>query len=265
MKKSYYLLFLLLIVNLFSCQTNKEVNTKDLENKILKQVPGLTKIDSIKKTDIAQLYEVVIGRKILYVTGDAKYIILGNIVELENKNNITEKRTEELNIVDISKIPLELAVKVVNDDGKGKIFVFTDPNCPYCQMFEQKIVSKLKNVTIYNFLLALPSHPQSALDIKKIWCASNQAAVWTAWMERKVTLPKDTSCDTTALEKVKDLANNDINIEGTPTVIFENGHIMQGMMAPEDLNKQIEEIHDQVSNNSTDHHEQVSPTNPTVK
>jgi len=244
MKKTSLIMALVLMAGLFGCQKDE---SKEIQAKLLKQIPGVTKIDSVKKTDINGLYEVAIGRKIFYATDDAKYVIFGNVIELSTKTNVTEKRMEDLSVVDFNKLPLDLAVKEVIGNGTARLVVFTDPNCPYCQMFEQKIASQLQDVTIYNFILALPSHPQSAIDIKKIWCSKDKGAVWVAWMRSKVALPADASCDTKALDKVMELANNEVKIEGTPTIILEDGHILQGAMPPEQLNQKLKEVHEKVS------------------
>lgn len=244
MKKTSIIMSLVLMMGLFACQKDE---SKELKARLLKEIPGITKIDSVKKTDINGLYEVAVGRKIFYVTDGGKYVIFGNVIELATKTNITEKRMEDLSVVDFSKLPLDLAVKVVIGDGSAKLVVFTDPNCPYCQMFEQKIASQLQNVTIYSFMIPLPSHPQSATDVKKIWCAKDRAAVWVAWMRSKVALPADMSCDTKPLDQVLELANNVVKIEGTPTIILEDGHMLQGGMAPEQLNQKLKEVHEKLT------------------
>ena len=45
-------------------------------------------------------------------------------------------------------LPKELAIKIVKGDGKRVIAVFADPNCHYCQQFEDGL-RQVDNITIY--------------------------------------------------------------------------------------------------------------------
>lgn len=47
-------------------------------------------------------------------------------------------------------LPKELAIKIVKGDGKRVIAVFADPNCHYCQQFEDGL-RQVDNITIYVF------------------------------------------------------------------------------------------------------------------
>ena len=217
------------------------VSAEQLKLNLVKQVPGLTTIDQINPTKISGLYEVVVGRKIFYVSTDGKFAVFGNVVELDTKQSVTEQRMQELAKVDFSKIPLDLAVKQVIGDGSRKIAVFTDPDCPYCKMFEKQVVPLLKNVTVYSFLFPLPIHPNAANDSKKIWCSKDRTATFAAWMGKDVALPSNTSCDTSALDKVMKIGTDLIGVDGTPTIILENGQIIPGMLPADQLNAKLDE------------------------
>lgn len=218
------------------------VTPDQIKADLVKQVPGLEKVDQVNKTDISGLYEVVVGRKIFYVSTDGKYALFGNLVDLSTKQSITEKRTQELSKVDFSKLPLDLAIKQVNGDGSRKIAVFTDPDCQYCKMFEKQVVPNLKDVTVYSFIFPLPIHPNAANDAKKIWCSKDRATTWANWMQKDTPLPTDMSCDTSALDKVMAIGKDVVGVEGTPTIIFEDGELMPGMLPADQLNAKLDQL-----------------------
>lgn len=222
--------------------SSASVSPDKLKANLVKQIPGLPKIDQISPTKINGLYEVVVGRKLFYVSTDGKYAIFGNMVDLNTQQNLTEKRTEELSQIDFNKLPLDLAIKQVIGDGSRKIAVFTDPDCPYCKMFEKQVVNKLNNVTVYSFLFPLPSHPNAADHAKQIWCSKDRTAVWTAWMQKDVALPTDKSCDTSALDQVKKIGTDLVQLEATPTIILENGDILLGGYGADQLNPKLDAI-----------------------
>ncbi len=238
------LLGLLASIALVACNNSSNAATTvtpdQIKADLVKQVPGLTQIDQVNPTKIAGLYEVVVGRKIFYVSTDGKYAMFGNMVDLATKQSITDQRMQSLSKVDFSKLPLDLAIKQVNGDGSHKIAVFTDPDCPYCKMFEKQVVPQLKNVTIYSFIFPLPIHPNAANDAKKIWCSKDRAATWAAWMQKDTALPTDTSCDTSGLDTIMKIGTETVQVDGTPTLILETGEMIPGMLPADQLNAKLD-------------------------
>lgn len=227
------LLTIILALTLVAC--SKVKNQEEIKADLIKQVPGLSKIDSVNKSPINNMYEVVIGRRLFYVTTDGKYIIFGNLIDPINKKNITEERMMQLSKIDFSKLPLELAIKEVNGNGKRILAVFSDPECPYCQMLEKQIIPKLKDTTIYVFLFPLPSHPKGKSDSNKIWCSNKKVDVWVNWMRNQLPIMGDENCDLSGLDKIYKIGEEVVQIEGTPTLILENGQILPSPLPPEQL------------------------------
>lgn len=73
------------------------------------------------------LYEVVVvfpeEKKILYLTKDLKYLILGTVYDQEVVN-VTQKRYLEVNKLDFQRLPLELALVQKEGNGTKKLAVF---------------------------------------------------------------------------------------------------------------------------------------------
>lgn len=230
MKKLFTIIIALMLV---AC--SKVKNQEEIKNDLIKQVPGLTKIDAINKSPVNNMYEVVIGRRLFYVTTDGKYIIFGNLIDPINKKNLTEERVMQLSKIDFSKLPLDLAIKEVNGNGKRILVVFSDPECPYCQMLEKQIVPKLKDTTIYVFLFPLPSHPKAKSYSNKIWCSNKKVDVWVNWMRNQLPIMGDENCDLSGLDKISKIGEELVQIEGTPTLILENGQILPSPLPPEQL------------------------------
>lgn len=233
-------------LSLFACNNNSSNNNgskspEQLKAEITKEIPGITKIDAINKSPVDGVYEVVVGRKVFYATADGKYLFFGNLVDPINKKSITEERTQELSKIDPKQLPLDLAIKEVNGNGKRVLYVFSDPECPYCQMFEKQIAPMLTDTTIYTYLFPLPMHQQAKPDSQKIWCSQDRTKVWIDWMRNKIPLPSNSSCDTSALDKIAKIGTDIVQIEGTPTLILSNGQILPGVVAPDQLLKQMDE------------------------
>ena len=114
-------------------------------------------------------YEVYAGGRLFYTDEDVNYFFLGNIVEAKSMSNITAQRLQKLSAIKFESLPLDFAIKTVKGNGKRKVAVFSDPDCPYCKRLEKDLVN-VTDVTIYTFLYPIPSlHPDAARKSKAIW------------------------------------------------------------------------------------------------
>ena len=118
------------------------------------------KIVSITKSPYAGLYQVVTnGYNIFYTDENGEIGFFGNVVDLKNKQNLTQQEKDKITRVDFSKLPLDKAIVRVKGNGSRKLALFSDPECPYCQGLEKQLEG-VNNVTIYTFLLPLSDlHP----------------------------------------------------------------------------------------------------------
>lgn len=225
---------------LFGCTKNK--TPEQIKADLQKQIPGLPADVIIGQSPVKGMFEVVVGRKVFYVTDDGKYLMFGNLIEVANKKNLTDLRTQELSKIDWNKLPLDLAIKEVNGTGKNKLVVFSDPDCPYCQLFEKQIVPQLKDTTIYVFLFPLPNHTDARTHSMQILCSPDKALAWATWMRDKKMISTNTKCDTSAIDKSIKVGTEVVQVEGTPTVILENGQILPGMVPAEQLVGMMEKL-----------------------
>jgi thiol:disulfide interchange protein DsbC len=100
----------------------------------------------------------------------------------------------------------------------------------------------IDNVTIYTFLYPLESlHPEARERAKKIWCAKDRNAAWTAWMLNK-TEPANATCKAEPTEQLIALGEK-LNVTGTPTLFFVDGHRVAGVMPHDQLEKELVATH----------------------
>ena len=190
------------------------------------RIPGLSAIDEISKSPMPGLFEVRIGNDIFYSDAEGNYLIQGALIDTRARKNLTEERIDKLTAINFKDLQLKNAFTVVRGNGKRKVAVFEDPNCPYCKRFE-KDLEKIDNVTVHTFLTPILG-PDSTEKSKRIWCASDKVKTWDDWMLRNVS-PKEAGakCDTAALDANVAFARK-YNITGTPTLVFIDGHRVPG-------------------------------------
>lgn len=185
-------------------------------------------------TPIAGIYEVVLetgGRKeIIYSDRSGNYAVMGALIDIRNKTDVTEKRLADISKVDFEKLPLEAAVKEVRGNGSRKVAVFSDPDCPYCRSFERDILAKTDDITVYTFLLPIASlHPDAERKARDIACAEDPSRAWLAWMrDGKAAPAAPAGCD--GGERLKKAAEvgSALGVFGTPTIIFADGSRIGG-------------------------------------
>ncbi|MFH4377076.1 DsbC family protein, partial [Acinetobacter baumannii] len=89
----------------------------------------------MNKTPLTGIYEVVMGRNVAYTDKDGRYFIFGNLFDMKTQTDLTTTPTSS-NKVEVgfpNADRLKDAIKTVKGNGKRKLVVFSDPDCPYCQ------------------------------------------------------------------------------------------------------------------------------------
>ena len=202
---------------------------------IEKRFPDI-KVDSLQKTQYGGLYEAVMeGSQVFYTDKNANFILVGSLIDAKTQRNVTEERVQNLMRVKFDTLPLELAIKQVKGNGKRKMAVFSDPDCPYCRKLDAEL-AKVTDVTVYTFLYPIASlHPQSGDKAKAVWCAPDRAKAWEALIQNGTVPQTSPNCDN-PVAKLNELGRK-LKVNGTPTIIFADGMRIPGVVPAANLEK----------------------------
>ncbi len=159
---------------------------------------------------------------VLFVSADGKSIVPNSMVYADNKPIFTRRLEPEL-----GKIDFKLAEKdrfVYNPAGTKTIFMFSDPDCPYCK----KAKEKLEN---YNgeYRVVVKYFPLEQIHPGATRKAVGQEAQWLK--EHR----KDLTGDAAILKEADRIVQEDIaegqkaGISGVPTYVMEDGTLKQGV------------------------------------
>lgn len=208
---------------------------------LTKNVPKVEKIDEILTTPFAGLYEVRVGKGLVYTDAQAHYLVNGSLVDVLGNRNLTQDKLDRLNAIDFSALPLEDAIKVVRGNGSRKLVIFADPNCGYCKRLENDL-KELKDVTIYTFLFPILGD-DSVMKARDVWCSVNRAAAWEDWMLRgkKSQAVSSQNCDVGGVTRSIVLARG-LGFTGTPSVVFEDGSRSPGAIPVNEVNRRFAAI-----------------------
>jgi thiol:disulfide interchange protein DsbC len=215
---------------------NKQ-DVEHLKSELKKRIPDAT-VDSVRRIPFAGLYEVTVGGEIFYTDAKAEYLVAGSIIDLRTKENITEARMRQVNAIKWDQLPLDRAIKIVRGNGSRKIALFEDPNCGYCKRLHRDLQG-VNDLTMYVFLYPILS-PDSAEKSKAIWCSADRGQIWLDHMVKEAPITGDSKCATPIDQNLA--FGQSKRIQGTPTIIFENGDRVPGAIPLADLEKKLAEI-----------------------
>ncbi len=193
------------------------------EETFRRDFPQLT-MDSIRKTDIVGLYEVVSGQKILYYYPEKGYILFGEIFTKDGKN-LTQERIGELTAKLVKDLPLEKAVKI--GSGKKVIIEFTDPDCDYCRTASKYLAGRA-DATRYVFFTPL-AHPAAMKKVHYILNAEDKGQAYEEMFAGK-DIPQNAPAvgkEIIALAQEHMALAGKMKVRGTPT-FFINSRMVVG-------------------------------------
>jgi thiol:disulfide interchange protein DsbC len=204
----------------------------ELARKLSKTLPEYT-IERISPSGVDGILEVLMeGNRIVYVDASGKHLFNGHLFDLDAHDDLTERRIEALTRIDVKQLPLADAFDIVRGSGKRQLYLFEDPDCPYCKKFEEEL-PKVKDVTLHIFLYPLTTiHPHAYEHALGVWCSKDREKAWADKMTKGIDPPAAKCVNPID----RNLALGDkLHIDGTPTIVFADGRVRAGAMSAEDL------------------------------
>jgi len=227
---------------------SKDVMSKEAAGEVLKVIIPDVKVLSVESAPVNGLWEAAFesaGKKgIAYIDFAGKNVVFGSIVNVATKTNLTKKKFDEINKIDVSLIPLDDAIVMGNSMAKHKVIVFDDPDCPYCAKLHQElkqVVEQRKDIAFYFKMFPLVQlHPQAYKKSTAIVCEkSNEKALGLledVFANRTIPEP---SCETKVIDENIKLAKK-LGITGTPFLILGDGRVVSGALKADELIKMID-------------------------
>lgn len=193
--------------------------------KVEQKLPQLT-VDKVTPTPFPGLYEIFASGTLFYADEQVNYLIQGVLIDTKTRQNLSKERLSQLTTISFEQLPLDSAIKIVKGDGKRRMAVFEDPDCPYCRQLELDL-AKVDNVTIYVFLYPIEQLHRGATEkSSKIWCAEDRNKAWQEAVLKGLVPDNPGKCET-PLQKLANFGRR-MRITGTPTLFFGNGERVSG-------------------------------------
>ncbi len=176
--------------------------------------------------------------EVLFIRDDLSVLISGNVIDLTtNRSMLIDIKARNPRRVDVSK--LNVADAIHFGHGSKRLYVFSDPDCPYCRSLQPEI-DKLHDVEVFLFPFPLTGLHPGAKDVaSSIWCQPDRAAAWDDYVVRHIS-PKPTAACASPIDRNVALASA-IGLRATPTIVLPNGVVIEGGEMADRLQAQVAE------------------------
>jgi thiol:disulfide interchange protein DsbC len=213
--------------------TDSTLARKNTMIRLLQQRIGNVKIDQVEETSIDNVWQVRIGNRYIYLLNDGKFAMTGDLIDLENGQNLTEKSRRVSTAETISGFAEEdLIIFAATGETRATLTVFTDTSCPYCQKLHSEI-DKLQQAGITVRYLPYPRGGKNGpgyATLKSVWCAEDRNKALTDAKDNRFEGLPPGDCAQSAMIERGYRAGNQIGIKGTPALIMSNGEKIEGYL-----------------------------------
>ena len=194
---------------------------------------------AVRATAVPNLYEVRLGDQFVYVTGDAKFFLHGDLYETRGQRNLTESSRREVRRDLVDAIDPQTYIVFESSDPKHTVTVFTDVDCPYCAKFHLE-APDLNALGVRVRYAAWPRSPQGTESFARsvsVWCAKDpHQAMTDAKAGRTIA---HAECEN-PVQRHFDTGRR-VGVRGTPTIVTEGGETIGGYVPYRELVEMLEQ------------------------
>lgn len=208
--------------------------------------PGIG-LDQINPSPVQGLYEVRVGSQVAYVSADGRYLLQGEIIDLNTDQNLTEGRREGVRR-DVLRGVSEAGMIVFAPakPATTTITVFTDIDCGYCRKLHRQMADYNSRGIKVRYMYFPRSGPgtESWTKAEQVACAPDRPSAMTRAKLGEVL--KDKPCQPNPVAQHVQIGK-DFGLQGTPAIVLDSGELIGGYLDPAELSKYITET--KVANN----------------
>ncbi len=206
-------------------------------------------ITSVKPTPMGDIYQVAAGNEYIYISKDGRYVIQGDLIDMEQKWNLTEQERTLWRQQQFTTLEGNALITFKSKTERHVIYVFTDIDCGYCRKLHEE-VHKINENGITVHYLAYPAQGEFTKNwaqMSEVWCSKDRnEALTRAKLGQRDNLAAGKTTDeilacSEMIKKQFELAN-EFDVIGTPALYLDNGAAIEGYMPANKLTSKIEEM-----------------------
>lgn len=205
----------------------------DVRAQLASKIPG-AKPEDIRPSPIEGIYEGIIEGSVFYISADGRYVISGNMFDIDSRANLTDTRKAEYRRNLLAGLKEDQMIVFAPATVKHTVTVFTDVDCVYCRRLHSEI-AELNKLGVKVRYLAYPRtgpDTESWKKMEQVWCSKDRKdAITHAKLGEEV---QASTCGATPIASQFRLGEQ-IGVNGTPAIITETGEYIGGYLPAAEL------------------------------
>lgn len=192
--------------------------------------------ENIRPSPVAGLYEVQHDHDFGYVSADGKFLLQGDLVNLDTGEQVTENHRRADRLLALKGLKSDEVIEFAPKAPfatKYTVTVFTDVDCHYCQMLHSQVADyNAQGIAIrYAFFPRSGPNTDSWKKAEAVYCSTDRRAALTKAKQGGSVTAKNCA---NPVEKEYALGEQ-LGIRGTPMLILPNGDLVAGYLPPKQL------------------------------
>jgi thiol:disulfide interchange protein DsbC len=179
-------------------------------------------------------YTISKGAIIAYVSADGRYLLQGDLIDLDTQVNLSEGSRNQARKEMMSAYPVDQMIVFTPEEKRYSVSIFTDVDCTFCRRLHSQMDEYMAEGIEIRYLLYPRNGPTSAswATAEKVWCADDRNAALT---QAKLDADFEShSCDPSVVSTHYAMGQ-DVGLRGTPAIVLEDGTLVSGYMPPTQL------------------------------
>lgn len=194
---------------------------------------------NVSASPVEGWYTVQKGSIVAYVSEDGRYLLQGDLIDLDQNVNLSELSRNDARRELVGALSDEQAILFSPADVKHSVTVFTDIDCGYCRKLHAEIDGYLERGIEVRYVLYPRNGPASRAwsTSEDVWCSRDRGkALTAAKLDRQFETSK---CDASMIS-THYMLGQDVGLSGTPAIVFEDGTLVGGYLPPAALASRLE-------------------------
>jgi len=195
--------------------------------------------ENVSRSAVDGWYTVHRGAVVAYISADGRYLLQGDMIDLDSQVNLSDKTRNSARRDVMSTLQDDRTILFSPEEVKHRVTVFTDVDCTYCRKLHSQIDEYLAAGIEVRYLLYPRNGPSSSSwsTSENVWCSRDRnSALTAAKQDREFESQK---CDASTISEHY-LLGQKIGLTGTPAIVFDDGTLVSGYLPPANLASRLQ-------------------------
>lgn len=190
--------------------------------------------EDIFETPLPGFVEIRQGAMVAYLSVDGRYLVRGDVIDLEGDRNLTQDAMSTGRRELLSGFGDEDGVTFAPENPKHTITVFTDVDCGWCRELHKEIAEFNELGIAVRYLMWPRGGPGSEgwAKAEQVWCADDRQQALTRAKNDK-SLPA-ADCDASIVRRHFETGLR-LGVSGTPAIVTDSGRFIGGYKSAQEM------------------------------